>query len=934
MVGSRKILVCVSLFIFLVDIFILPFPGVVFARQSEEYSQQAINRHLIIDQLTPEQKIGQLFLVTFEGNEIKSDSRIVDLISKHFIGGVVLKRDNDNFIGPEKTLETAVQLITSLQETAAGLLPAEKPDKIQPTVTPAMPVTNQSFIPLFIGISQEGDSYPFNQILSGLSPLPNLMAIGATWDTGEAEKVGVVLGDELQRLGFNLLLGPSLDVLDVNYTSGADDLGTRTFGGDPFWVSQMGKAYIRGIHQGSENQLAVIAKHFPGRGGSDRLPETEVATVRKSLDQLRLIELSPFFAVTGNAVKPEEQVEGLLLSHIRYQGLQGNIRAFTKPVSLDPSALGILMNLPEFSEWRKTGGIIVSDDLGSKAVRNSFDPTGKNFDARQAALSAFLAGNDLLYMDRIISTNDQDTYTTILRILDFFVQKYREDRAFAERVDASVDRILKLKSGIYKSFDIEFVRPQLKSIEGIGKSVSVSFGAAAKSITLLNPEKKDLTSTIPQPPSTRSNMVFFTDDLEYTQCSQCKKQSLLSVDEFRNTVIKLYGPGAGGLVNPSRLSSYSLNDLNTYLDSPLNNLDLDSNISKADWLIFALRTPDPSRPASNALHRLISEKPQLVRDKKVIAFAFNTPYRLDATDISNLTAYYGVYSKLNSFVEIAVRILFQEIHPQGASPVSVPGIAYDINFVTSPDPQKPIKLTIDLNESQQSGTQGQPTPVPAFYIGDSIPLKAGVILDHNGHLVPDGTVVKFLFNLTGEKRVTQQIESVTRDGIARINFRIQDPGMLEIKVNSDPAYNSEILLLDITPGKSIIVSAVTPTILPTSPSSPADELDNLSQPQKWVMTINQTEWLVVFSFLWLLAGLMLLIGNRFSTIAWGIRAGLSAVIGGFFAYLWLILGFFGNFLLNNRSMLFTIIVVLIGAAVGLIVNWFGFKKTFDNLNEK
>lgn len=923
---SKKKLIWVSLLIFLVNFIFFPIPGKVFAHQSVISSNQAINRHLLIDQLTPEQKIGQLFLVTFEGNELKNDSRIVDLISNHYISGVVLKRENDNFVGPEKTLETTVQLIASLQDSAAGILPSGKSVKVQPTVTPSMLIANRAYIPLFIGISQEGDSYPYDQILNGLSPLPNLMSIGATWDPDEAEKVGVVLGDELQRLGFNLLLGPSLDVLDINYTAGGDDLGTRTFGGDPFWVSQMGKAYIRGIHQGSENQLVVIAKHFPGRGGSDRLPETEVATVRKSLDQLRLIELAPFFAVTASIAKTEERAEGLLLSHIRYQGLQGNIRAFTKPISLDPSALGILMNLPEFSEWRKNGGIIVSDDLGSKAVRNSFDPTGKNFDARQAVLNAFLAGNDLLYMDRIVSTGDQDTYTTILRILDFFIQKYREDRAFAERVDASVDRILKLKSMVYKSFDIEIVKPSLQSIQEIGKSVNVSFEVAAKSITLLNPEKKDLSNTIPQPPNPRSNMIFFTDDLEFSQCSQCKKQTLLSVDEFRKTVISLYGPDSGGLVNPSRLTSYSLNDLNSYLDSPLNRLDLDSNISKAEWLIFALRTPDPNRPVSNVLHRLISERPQLVRDKKVIAFAFNTPYRLDATDISSLTAYFGVYSKLNSFVEIAARILFQEIHPLGASPVSVPGIAYDINFVTSPDPQKPIKLSIDSNENQQPSTQGQSSPVPDFFIGDSIPLKAGPILDHNGHLVPDGTVVKFLFNLTGEKRVTQQVESTTKEGIARINFRIQDPGMLEIKVNSDPAYNSEILLLEIAQGKSIIVSAVTPTIIPTSSSSPTDSLKNISQPTKWVMTKDQAEWLLVFSFLWLLAGLMIIIGYRFSTIAWGIRAGLSAVIGGFFAYLWLILGFFGDFLLNNRSSLFTMAIVSIGAIIGLMGNWFGFKK--------
>jgi len=41
------------------------------------------------------------------------------------------------------------------------------------------------------------------------------MAIGATWDTGQAKKVGVVFGAEFQALGVNpILWGPSLDVLE------------------------------------------------------------------------------------------------------------------------------------------------------------------------------------------------------------------------------------------------------------------------------------------------------------------------------------------------------------------------------------------------------------------------------------------------------------------------------------------------------------------------------------------------------------------------------------------------------------------------------------------------------------------------------------------------------------------------------------------------
>ncbi len=130
-----------------------------------------------------------------------------------------------------------------------------------------------------------------------------------------------------------------------------------------------GKGDIKGLHTGSSNRLAIIARNFPGRGSSDRLPEQEVATVRKSLDQLKLIELAPFFQVTDiKAADPAIIVEGLLLNHIRYQGFQGNIRATTKPVSFDQTAVDLLMNLSEFSSWRKNSGILVSEDLGAEAV--------------------------------------------------------------------------------------------------------------------------------------------------------------------------------------------------------------------------------------------------------------------------------------------------------------------------------------------------------------------------------------------------------------------------------------------------------------------------------------------------------------------------------------------------------------------------------------
>ena len=214
-----------------------------------------------------------------------------------------------------------------------------------------------AYIPLLIAMPQEGDGFPYDQVFNGITQLPDLMALGATWNSELAAEIGKILGNELATLGINLLIGPSLDILEAPQMGDSQDLGTRTFGGDPFWVSEMGRLYIQGVHVGSEGKVAVVAKHFPGHGAADRLPEDEVATVRKTMDDLISFDLEPFFNTTGNAQTQEETTDALLTSHIRYQGLQGNIRATTRPVSLDPQALNLLLELPELELWRQNGGV-------------------------------------------------------------------------------------------------------------------------------------------------------------------------------------------------------------------------------------------------------------------------------------------------------------------------------------------------------------------------------------------------------------------------------------------------------------------------------------------------------------------------------------------------------------------------------------------------
>jgi beta-N-acetylhexosaminidase len=112
----------------------------------------------VLASMTPEERVGQLFLVTLRGTDSGAESQIHDLIANQHMGGVVLLAENNNFVDEPDTIAGAHQLITALQT-------------IEWEATEQTPQPSRSvYVPLFIGISQEGDGAPHDQILSGLTP--------------------------------------------------------------------------------------------------------------------------------------------------------------------------------------------------------------------------------------------------------------------------------------------------------------------------------------------------------------------------------------------------------------------------------------------------------------------------------------------------------------------------------------------------------------------------------------------------------------------------------------------------------------------------------------------------------------------------------------------------------------------------------------------
>ena len=220
------------------------------------------------------------------------------------------------------------------------------------------------------------------------------MAIGATWKPNEAVAVGTVAGTELAAVGVNLLVGPSLDVLDAP-NPGATDAGVDAFGGDPYWVGVMGQSYVRGLRTGSQGRLAAALTHFPGQGSVSDTGDV----VDRSLEQLKKVELAPFLSLVQPASGETRALADVLMtSQMRYRGFTGNIRERTAPISVDAKAMQALLALPEVKTWRDAGGILMSDSLGSNLIRRYYDPQGLTLPAPRAAQDALFAQNDLLLL--------------------------------------------------------------------------------------------------------------------------------------------------------------------------------------------------------------------------------------------------------------------------------------------------------------------------------------------------------------------------------------------------------------------------------------------------------------------------------------------------------------------------------------------------------
>ncbi len=285
-----------------------------------------------VESMSLEEKIGQLFIVGFEGEEINDG--IVDLVKNQKVGGLIYFSRN---------IVDSNQIINLNNEIKA----IEKD------------------IPLFISVDEEGGVV--SRVPEEFVKLPSSGYIGQFNDENLSYNVGKIIAKELNSLGFNMDFAP---VLDIDSNPNNTVIGERAFGNNSEIVSRLGIKTMEGIKDG---KIIPVVKHFPGHGDTDVDSHYGLPIVKKTLEELENLEFIPF----KNAI--DNGADVVMISSIILESIDNEYPAtMSKKVTTD-----ILRDSLGFD------GVIATDDMTMGAIVD-------NYNLADAVIMSINAGSDLV----------------------------------------------------------------------------------------------------------------------------------------------------------------------------------------------------------------------------------------------------------------------------------------------------------------------------------------------------------------------------------------------------------------------------------------------------------------------------------------------------------------------------------------------------------
>ena len=207
----------------------------------------------------------------------------------------------------------------------------------------------------------------------GASRLPAARKVAMSMSPTEARQIYAQAAQELASLGFNVNLGPVLDVDDPeNLAIGKPK---RSYGTDPERIAAYAEAFAGGFASAG---VLCAAKHFPGHGRSVDDSHYGVADISARWTEA---EMEPFAQLFASPHSPAM----VMVGHLRLDQVAPDGR----PATVSPPIVTGLLR-------KKFGyeGVVMTDDIDMDAV-SSF------MRRKEAFVQAIAAGNDLIMIKNL-----------------------------------------------------------------------------------------------------------------------------------------------------------------------------------------------------------------------------------------------------------------------------------------------------------------------------------------------------------------------------------------------------------------------------------------------------------------------------------------------------------------------------------------------------
>lgn len=331
---------------------------------------------------TLEQKVGQLLMVGVDVRSPQQES--YDAVTTRHVGNVFLAGRSQAGTTATADLVAGFTALVS-EETTRGT-------------------------PLFVATDQEGGLV---QVLRG----PGFSQIPTALDQSRLEPAALqqqaaTWGSELAAAGINLNLAPVMDLVPEQSAAQNPPIGyyDRAYGFTPESVTSHANAFSAGMEASG---VDVTIKHFPGLGRVTANTDTDAGVT----DDVTTRD-DPSVEVFASGI--DAGAAFVMTSTAVYTQIDPDRPAAFSPVVVDGMLRGDL----------GYEGVVITDDVSAAAQVQAWSPA-------ERAVLTIEAGGDV-----VLASADP---SVVAEMAEALVERAASDDAFAEKVDAAVERVLAAK---------------------------------------------------------------------------------------------------------------------------------------------------------------------------------------------------------------------------------------------------------------------------------------------------------------------------------------------------------------------------------------------------------------------------------------------------------------------------------------------------------